>query len=151
MKRVISLAAVAAVLAATAALQANGAPAAPVKKAPKPMQLTDADKGKTVAVAAGKAFDVVLKGNASTGFQWKVEKIDGDAVEKIGKVDYVLDPNPKRMAGVGGRYVLHFKAAKAAKTKIRLVYVRPWEKDTPPAKTFEAVIDSTPPPLKSAP
>ena len=54
-----------------------------------------------------------------------------------------LDPNPKRTAGIGGRYVLHFKATKAAKTKIHLVYVRPWEKDKPPAKTFETVIDST--------
>jgi inhibitor of cysteine peptidase len=144
MKHVISLISVAAILTAAAVLQAADAPAAPAKKAPKPMQLTDADNGKTVAVAVGKPFDVVLKGNASTGFQWKVAKIDGDAVEKLGKADYLLDPNPKRMVGVGGRYVLHFKAAKAAKTKIHLVYVRPWEKDTPPANTFEAVIDSTP-------
>ena len=151
MKRLISLAAIAAILTAAAVLQANGAPAAPTKKAPKPMQFTDADNGKTVAVAVGKAFDVVLKGNASTGFQWQAEKIDGDAVQKTGKPDYVLDPNPKRMAGVGGRFVLHFKATKAAKTRIRFVYVRPWEKDTPAARTFEVVIDSTPSPMKSSP
>ena len=142
MKRTISLIAIAAILTAAAVLQANEAPAAPAKKAPKPMQLTAADNGKTVAVAVGTTFDVVLKGNASTGFQWQVKNIDGDAVEQVGKPDYVLDPNPKRMAGVGGRFVLHFKATKAAKTKIRLVYVRPWEKNTPAAQTFEVVVDS---------
>ena len=35
-----------------------------------------------------------------------IPRTDGsapDAVQPIGKVDYVLDPNPKRMAGVGGK------------------------------------------------
>jgi predicted secreted protein len=107
------------------------------------MQVTVADNAKTVAVAVGKPFDVALKGNASTGFQWQVAKIDGDAVEQIAKEDYIFDKHPPRMVGVGGTFVFHFKAAKAAKTKIRLVYARPWEKDKPPAQTFEAVIDST--------
>jgi inhibitor of cysteine peptidase len=151
MKYVISLMSIVAILTTATVLRAAEAPAAPAKKAPKPMQVTDADNGKTVAVALGKTFDAVLKGNASTGFQWKVAKIEGDAVQEIGKADYILDPNPKRMAGIGGRYVLHFKATKAAKTKIRLIYVRPWEKNTPPAKTFEAVIDATSAPVKSSP
>jgi inhibitor of cysteine peptidase len=117
--------------------------ASAANKTPKPLQVTDADNGKTVAVAVGRSFDVVLKGNASTGYQWKVDKIDGDGAEQVGKIDYVMDKNPQRMVGVGGRYVVHFKAVKAAKTKIRLAYVRPWEKDKPPEKTFSVAIGAT--------
>jgi predicted secreted protein len=141
MKTAIPLVAIASVLGSAVVYAA--APTPPPKKGPKPMQVTVADNGKTVAVAVGKPFDVALKGNASTGFQWQVAKIDGDAVAQTGKEDYIFDKHPPRMVGVGGTFVFHFKPAKAAKTKIRLVYLRPWEKDKPPAQTFEVVIDST--------
>jgi inhibitor of cysteine peptidase len=142
MRRFFSLLVLAAIAVAISVLQTNGEQA-PAKKGPKPMRVTDADNGKTVAIATGKAFDVVLKGNASTGFQWKVDKIDGDAVQQVGKVDYAPDKHPEGMVGVGGKYIVHFKVTGAAKTKVSLVYVRPWEKDTPPAQTFAVVIDST--------
>ena len=45
------------------------------------------------------------------------------------------------MVGFGGTFIFHFNVVKATKTKIRLVYVRPWEKDKPPEKTFEVTID----------
>lgn len=105
-------------------------------------QLTKADNGKTVKIAVGKPFDVVLRGNPTTGFQWQVEKIKGGAVEQTGKADYVVDKHPEGMAGVGGTYTFHFVVKKAAKTKLRLVNIRPWEKGQKPVETFEAVIDS---------
>jgi hypothetical protein len=46
------------------------------------------------------------------------------------------------MVGFGGTFIFHFNATKAAKTTIRLVYLRPWEKDKPPLQTFELTIDS---------
>ena len=144
MKRFTPLVVLALVVTTTCALHAKDAPAAPSRKAEKSMQVTDAEDKKTVAVPAGKAFDIVLKGNATTGFEWQVEKIDGDAVKQTGKVDYVSDKSPEDSVGVGGTFVFHFKVTEAAKTKIRLVHVRPWEKDKSRAKTFEVVIDSTP-------
>jgi predicted secreted protein len=150
MKRVVSLIIVATLFAVV--LRADDTPAPRAKKGPEPMQLTAADNGKTVVVAVGKAFDVVLKGNASTGFQWQLDKIGGTAVQQVGKVDYVLDKNPKRMAGVGGRFVFHFKVTKAAKTNVRLAYYRPWEKGAAAAHTahtFDVTVDSTPQPKPS--
>jgi predicted secreted protein len=135
---------VAALLGAIGVLQADGTPAAPVEKAPKPKQLIEADNGKTVVLPVGAKFDVVLKGNASTGFQWQLDSIDGAAVRQVGKAEYILDKNPKRMAGVGGKFVFHFKVTKAAKTNVRLAYFRPWEKNTRAEQTFEVTIDSLP-------
>jgi inhibitor of cysteine peptidase len=144
-KRIIPLLAIAVLATGNSMSYANDEAAAPseTKKVEKPMRLTDADNKKTVKLAVGKSFDVALKGNASTGFQWKVEKIEGDGIKQKGKVDYVPDKHPERMVGYGGTYVLHFNVAKAAKTKIRLAYVRPWEKDKPPEKSFEVGIDSS--------
>lgn len=142
MKRFISLLSVVVVLIAASVAQAIAAPVVPSKKAVKAMQVTDADNGKTVAVAVGKSLNIVLKGNATTGFQWQVDKIDGNGVQQVGKMDYAPDKNPGKMVGVGGKYVYHFKVVKPGKTKISMSYARPWEKDTPPAQKYEVVIDS---------
>jgi len=141
MKRSILLLLVVALFAGYPVLEAKDDATAPRKKAEKSMRLTDADNKKTVAVAAGTAFDIALKGNATTGFQWQVGKIEGEAIRQNGKVDYVPDKHPERMVGFGGTFIFHFTLTKAAKAKIRLVYVRPWEKDKPPVQTFEITID----------
>jgi inhibitor of cysteine peptidase len=45
------------------------------------------------------------------------------------------------MVGVGGTFVFKFSAAKAGKTEVNLEYVRPWEKNKKPVKTFTATIE----------
>ena len=119
-----------------ATIQAKDGDAKTVKK------LTDADNGTTVKIAVDTPFDVALAGNATTGYGWKVEKISGDAVVQKGEMEYIVNKHPKRMVGVGGTSIFHFEVKKTAKTKIELVYVRPWEKDKPPVKTFMMTIDS---------
>jgi inhibitor of cysteine peptidase len=109
---------------------------------PKVFQLTEAHRGRTVEAAVGKPFDIALEGNATTGFEWQLSKFKSGAVRQEGEREYVQKKNPKGLVGVGGTYVFHFKAVKAGKTKIKLVYRRPFEdKDTPPEKTFEVTIE----------
>jgi len=148
MKRLIPLVVIVVSFAGTPSLPAKDQVAAPSKnkKDEKSMRLTDADNKKTVKLAIGKSFDVALKGNATTGYQWQVGKIEGDGVRQKGKVEYVPDKHPEKMVGFGGTFIFHFNVARGVKTKIRLVYVRPWEKDAPPEKTFEVAIN----PLLSA-
>ena len=142
MLRLIPLAALAALLLGTPILRAEDH----AKKDEKPMRLTDADNKKTVQVPAGTPFDIAIKGNATTGFQWKIDKIEGDGVQQTGKVDYVPNKHAPGMIGYGGTFIFHFNTMKTGQTKIRLVYVRPWEKDKPPEKTFKVTIESSPRP-----
>lgn len=144
MKRFVLPTAITAMLIVAAVARAVEPVAAPTKQGKKTMQIMDADNGKTIKMAVPTSFNVALKGNATTGFQWKLDKIDGDAVQQKGKTDYVPDKHKEGMTGSGGAFIFSFNVTKAAKTKIRLIYVRPWEKDTPPAKTYELVIDSRP-------
>jgi predicted secreted protein len=143
MNRLILSIAIAALFAGISILQARDSAAAPSKKGEKSVRLTDADNKKTVQLPVGTSFDVALKGNATTGYQWQLDKIEGGGVRQAGKIDYVPDKHPERMVGFGGTFIFHFDVVKATKTKIRLVYVRPWEKDKPPEKTFEVTIDSS--------
>jgi predicted secreted protein len=113
------------------------------KRADDPLRLTDADHQKTIALPIGTPFDIALKGNATTGYQWQVAKIEGKGVRQRGKVDYVPDRHPERMVGYGGTFVFHFNVVKAAITKLHLVYVRPWEKGKSAEKVFEVAIDSS--------
>jgi predicted secreted protein len=146
MKCLLLLLAVAASSAGTPSTQTSDPAAPAAKKDDKAMRLTDADNKKTAKAVVGTAFDIALKGNATTGYQWQVGKIEGDAIRQKGKVDYVPDKHAERMVGYGGTFIFHFKVKKDAPTKIRLVYVRPWEKDKSPEKVFEVVIN--PPPAK---
>jgi len=108
-----------------------------VAKKKADVALTDADQGKTVKLGVGKTVSVTLEANATTGYQWQVEKIDGEGIVQDGKPTYVPKKHAPGIVGVGGVTVFNFKAAKAGKPTIKLVYLRPWEKDVPPVKVVK--------------
>jgi inhibitor of cysteine peptidase len=99
--------------------------------------LTDADQGKAVKLAVGKIVSITLEANATTGYEWRVEKIEGEGIVPDGKPAYIPKKHAPGVVGVGGVAVFRFKAAKEGKPTIKLVYIRPWEKDVPPVKVFQ--------------
>lgn len=105
------------------------------------LKLTAADNGKTAATEVGKTVVISLEGNITTGYRWQTAELSGKAVEPIGKPSYVTRPHQPGMVGVGGTFVFKFKAARPGKAAVKLVYVRPWEKDKPPERTFAATIE----------
>jgi inhibitor of cysteine peptidase len=113
-------------------------------KRSKGIELTDADNGKTIKVVVGKPLTIALEGNITTGYGWQTGKIDGASVRAEGKPEYAAKKHPAGMVGVGGTFVFRFKAVKPGKSEIKLVYLRPWEKDTPPAKSFVVKIEAEP-------
>jgi inhibitor of cysteine peptidase len=141
---VVGLAALAGALGA----QTGTAPGTTPSTATKPADLavTDADNGKTLKLGDCKTATISLAGNATTGYSWTVNKIDGTAFEQIGTVDYVPDRARAGMVGTGGTSVARFRAMKVGQTTITLGYARPWEQGTPPAKTFTVtlVVDKAP-------
>jgi inhibitor of cysteine peptidase len=123
--------------AATATAPA-AAPAATAEAAK--LAIAESDSGKTLTVALNTTVTISLAGNATTGYSWSVTKIEGAAVEQVGNIQYVTDPAPPRMVGVGGTSVAKFRAAKAGQSTITLGYARPWEQNTPPIKTFTVTL-----------
>jgi len=94
-----------------------------------------------LAVASGQQFALTLESNRTTGYQWQLaEPLDGAIVTLVG-TEYATPE--ARLPGAAGREIWTFQAVGQGKTMISLEYVRPWEKDVPPAKTadFLVVVD----------
>ena len=89
--------------------------------------LTEADNGKSIEVHTGDIIRITLESNITTGFSWEnADKVDKDILA-LDANDYVSDPNPEELDGVGGSTVIVYRALKPGKTKIDLVYLQSWE------------------------
>jgi inhibitor of cysteine peptidase len=116
---------------------------APLKPEPaeKSIIIGEDSNGKTVAVEVERTFSVQLRGNPTTGYQWAMSKLEGEAVQPVGKGVYVPDKAPEKMVGVGGTFVFQFRAAKTGKAALAFAYARSWEKDKPAEKTFTVTVE----------
>ncbi len=100
--------------------------------------LRETDGGRTVELKRGDALIVELEGIPTTGFQWEVTSVDEAVVKQEGEPEY-KESQPGRMGG-GGLLVFTFKMVGAGRTDLKMVYHQPWDRDTPPAKTFEVTV-----------
>lgn len=108
--------------------------------APKTVEMTRDDDGKTVTVRPGDTVRIKLKSNRTTGYSWAMTgKLDEKVLKSEGN-EYKVDEHPAGMVGVGGSDVWTFKALAAGKTEIVLGYARPWEKDKEPAQAFKLTV-----------
>ena len=98
------------------------------------------DPATPVTVRKGRAFALALPSNPTTGYLWQpAESVDDSVIKFVGN-EYRGDyPG---LIGAGGREIWTFKAVGIGETTIGLKYVRPWEKNTAPARSvlFKIVI-----------
>ena len=99
-----------------------------------PKNLSEPDNGSTVTLHVGERLDLSLAANPTTGYQWEVAAGDSAVIKPVGEPDYKAD---SAALGSGGTMTFHFVAVAPGKTIVKLIYHRPFEKDTPPQKTFE--------------
>lgn len=92
----------------------------------------------TIKATVGKEFIITLDGNATTGYQWQLASSIDDSLVKFVSSEYV--PDKTGLTGSGGKSIWTFKAVRAGKAQVSFQYVRPWEKDTPPAKQATYII-----------
>jgi len=103
----------------------------------KEVLLTAANNGTEVGVKKGQTLAIVLDSNPTTGYQWEVAEAPNEQVlQQVGEIEYESNPNPKDMVGVGGVQTIRFDVVGAGKTALKMVYIRPWEKDEVPAEIF---------------
>ena len=98
------------------------------------IRITAAANHRTVEMKVGDNLELTLAGNPTTGYVW--EKVAGDNTILSLQGDYKYIPARSALVGSGGKFVFTFLGAAPGKTKLRLIYSRPFEKDTAPIKTF---------------
>ena len=101
---------------------------------------------KLISVESGEVFIIELDSNRSTGYEWQIAyPLDKYAFELAG-VEYARPL--KASPGAGGKENWTFRAlaSRNGKLPIAFKYVRPWEKDLPPAKeiTFSLIVNKGP-------
>jgi inhibitor of cysteine peptidase len=101
---------------------------------PGSRQFSENDSGSTVELRTGDTLAVMLSGNPTTGYQWEMASVDTNVLKQRGKPEYTSN---SAAVGAGGKFIFAFEAAAPGQTVLRLVYRRPFEKNVPPASTFE--------------
>ncbi|HPP62254.1 MAG TPA: protease inhibitor I42 family protein [Anaerolineales bacterium] len=93
----------------------------PAETSELPFNISEA--GKTIEVAAGNEFKIVIESNPSTGYHWDlVGALDESIVQFVSR-DYRADE--PAAPGSGGRDVWTFKAVAAGETTVTLGYFPP--------------------------
>jgi inhibitor of cysteine peptidase len=99
--------------------------------------VTEKDSGSQVELIVGQDMRVSLEGNPTTGYTWEVGEAGTGVLTQVGEMEYQSDSSA---VGAGGVMIFRFHAVETGETKLKLVYHRSFEKDTPPLKTFEVTI-----------
>ncbi len=105
--------------------------------APSARTITEQEAGKTIEVSKGETITILLEGNPTTGYTWELASGDLSILKQVGEPAFTPD---SQAAGSGGKVSLKFEAVATGKGVLQLVYHRPFEKDEPPVRTFEATV-----------
>jgi inhibitor of cysteine peptidase len=101
---------------------------------PEKKQLTEKDSGVSIDLNVQDILTISLPDNPTTGFHWGIDRADSRILRPTG--DPVYEPS-SNLVGSGGRTTFQFEAIEAGSTRLRLIYHRSFEKDVPPASTFD--------------
>ncbi len=96
------------------------------------------DSGSTLRLHTGDEFTIVLESNPTTGYLWRFAAPYDELIILL-KGDRYISPS-EELCGAPGKRSLTFIAQESGRTGLKLIYVRPWEKNQPPEKEFHLMI-----------
>jgi len=96
--------------------------------------LTEKDAGQTTSVKLNEPVSIVLKANATTGYNWQYDSEQPKAFQIL-REDYEVNQHPEGMVGVGGHSIYTIKPTQKGLFTITAKYFRPWEQFNPSTDT----------------
>ena len=99
--------------------------------------ISSADNQKEIKAKTGEIIELTIETQPSTGYSWQIASLS--CVEKYGESKIDAGTDVRRMGRVETEHIF-FKAVKAGSGYIDLKYVRPWEKDDKPAKSYKVSV-----------
>ncbi|MCL5037980.1 MAG: protease inhibitor I42 family protein [Chloroflexi bacterium] len=94
--------------------------------------VTGADNGSKITVSQNDLVIVRLEYTSGTGYTWVADKPERDKLLLMKNPEFAAGDMP----GAKGIEIFTFKAMETGPSVIRINYLRPWEKNVPPAETF---------------
>ncbi|HMW24383.1 MAG TPA: protease inhibitor I42 family protein [Burkholderiaceae bacterium] len=105
--------------------------------------LGKADSGQTVRLRVGDGLTIELPETPSTGYGWSLTERD-EALAVVSS-EFLLPAQAPNVVGQGGVRRLVFRAgAAAAKARLEIVYMRPWEGAAAAADRFSVQVQIEP-------
>ena len=101
--------------------------------------LTEKDSGKTIDLRTGDYLEIHQEANPSTGYLWS-SSTPNDYIMRLLLDEYSGKKQDRNMVGAPVYKIFRYGAVGPGETGIRLEYRRPWEKNHPPARTFDILI-----------
>jgi len=95
------------------------------------------DNGREFALDRGDALEISLPATSGTGYTWQAEPIAGGFARQVGEPAFTLD---NAMPGASGHQIFHFGIETSGTGPLEIRYLRPWEKDSKPAKVFKIML-----------
>jgi len=92
---------------------------------PEIHDLTATDPSTVIEALAGDSFEIVLKANPSTGYQWKLVSMPSDKLLQEGSSEYVRTPDTGDIVGSGGHEIWRFSAIGPGSATIVFGYFSP--------------------------
>ena len=89
------------------------------------------DPSRVIRVKPGDKFVVILDSNATAGYSWQAP----ERTACVSLNSHRYEAPESGMTGAGGRENFEFTARSQGKETLVFHYLRPWEKNTAPAKT----------------
>ena len=102
--------------------------------APRSLILEEPDNGSDIFLTQSDAIQVRLPSNPTTGFSWTVASNAPSVLAPVGEAKF--EPAVKPRPGAAGTQSFAFRVVGGGGAFLELVYARPFEKDTPPARRW---------------
>ena len=101
------------------------------------LQLLIEDRGKTFKIQVGGEIELKLAENPSTGYQWTILSDPYPQLDLITE-DFTADFSTG--FGAEGYKTIRYLARSSGEITLSYAYIRPWEKEVPPADQYYITI-----------
>jgi inhibitor of cysteine peptidase len=97
--------------------------------------VNDTNNNSQIIIQKGNIMIVELLTNPGTGYSWQIIKNNPDQLKPLG--NSILEPLESEAPGASENQVFRFLAQNLGSTMLELHYLRPWERNLPPLKTYK--------------
>jgi predicted secreted protein len=102
------------------------------------IQLSTKDNNSVVQAHINDTIIIMLDGNATTGYQWKLDSMDEKLIQNTNS-GFVK--NGTTVPGAAGQQFFAFKPVQTGSSKISLTYARNWQDDASVSKKFQVGVE----------
>ena len=95
-----------------------------------------------IRVQVAQEFCLRLRGQISTGYSWQVAPKDSSPDVVILEIKPEAAPGAGKLLGGGESELWRCRVDSSGRLRLRLIYVRPWERPLNPARAHDFWIDA---------